>query len=48
MNGSELLDAICADPSDVDSRLVYSDWLRESGDPRGEFIANTRTRGPIE
>lgn len=38
--GSELLSAICANPSDVDSRLVYSDWLTESGDPRGEFIAN--------
>jgi uncharacterized protein (TIGR02996 family) len=38
--GSELLDTICANPSDVDSRLVYSDWLTESDDPRGEFIAN--------
>jgi len=36
--GQPLLDAVLADPDDVDARLVYADWLTEHGDPRGEFI----------
>lgn len=32
------LAAICADPEDIVSRLVYADWLMERDDPRGEFI----------
>jgi uncharacterized protein (TIGR02996 family) len=33
-----LLDAICAQPDDLPSRLVYADWLAEGGDPLGEFV----------
>ena len=29
---------IAAQPNDVDTRLVYADWLEENGDPLGEFI----------
>jgi uncharacterized protein (TIGR02996 family) len=33
------LDAICEQPDDDTSRLVYADWLAEHDDPdRGEFI----------
>src|SRR5581483_8842999 len=30
--------AIIANPEDDAPRLMYSDWLTEHGDPRGEFI----------
>ena len=33
-----LLDAVLADPTDIQARLVYADFLVERGDPRGEFI----------
>ncbi len=33
------VDAILAAPADDAPRLVYSDWLLERGDPRGELIA---------
>lgn len=29
---------IMGNPDDAAARLVYSDWLTEQGDPRGEFI----------
>lgn len=33
------LSAICADPEDDTTRLVYADWLEENGEPaRSEFI----------
>lgn len=32
------LQAIRETPDDDTPRLVYSDWLEERGDPRGEFI----------
>jgi uncharacterized protein (TIGR02996 family) len=33
------LQAIVADPDDIDARLVYADWLEENGDTaRAEFI----------
>lgn len=32
------LQTILANPEDDTPRLVYSDWLDERGDPRGEFI----------
>lgn len=35
----DFLKDICADPSNLDARRVYADWLIEHGDPRGEFIA---------
>jgi len=36
---SDLLREICLDPADDGPRLVYADWLDESGDPeRAEFI----------
>lgn len=38
-NGPALLEAVLAAPDDDSPRLVYSDWLTEQGDPRGEFIA---------
>ncbi len=38
-NGPALLAAVLAAPNDDAPRLVYSDWLTEQGDPRGEFIA---------
>jgi uncharacterized protein (TIGR02996 family) len=37
-NAAKLLAAILADPSDDQARLVYADFLTQSGDPRGEFI----------
>lgn len=33
-----LLERTAADPQDDDSRLVYSDFVAERGDPRGELI----------
>lgn len=38
--GSEpFLSAICTDPEDDTTRLVYADWLEENGEPeRAEFI----------
>ncbi|MBM4779828.1 MAG: TIGR02996 domain-containing protein [Archangiaceae bacterium] len=36
--GQKLLDAVLADADDLESRLVFADWLVERGDPRGEFI----------
>jgi uncharacterized protein (TIGR02996 family) len=38
-DGAALLEAVLAAPDDDAPRLVYSDWLTEQGDPRGEFIA---------
>ncbi|MBS1153905.1 MAG: hypothetical protein H6Q89_5603, partial [Myxococcaceae bacterium] len=38
-DGAALLEAVLAAPEDDAPRLVYSDWLTEQGDPRGEFIA---------
>ena len=32
-------DMICKDPTDLDARGVFADWLMEQGDPRGTFIA---------
>src|SRR5436190_2015217 len=32
------LDALLADPSDFETRLIFADWLEERGDPRGEFL----------
>src|SRR5262249_46940199 len=32
------LRAIIENPNDDGPRLVYADWLEESGNPRGEFI----------
>lgn len=37
--GAELLARIYDQPSDLDARSVYADWLTSQGDPRGEFIA---------
>lgn len=39
-SGAQFREAICRDPSDMASRLVYSDWLMEQDNPLGEFIAN--------
>lgn len=36
--GQKLLGAVLADADDLESRLVFADWLVERGDPRGEFI----------
>ena len=36
--GDILLETILDDPSDIDARLVYGDYLAEIEDPRGEFI----------
>jgi uncharacterized protein (TIGR02996 family) len=36
----ELLQKICDDPTDIETRLVYADCLSERGDPRGAFIAH--------
>jgi uncharacterized protein (TIGR02996 family) len=36
---SDLLERICAEPSNIDARLVYADSLIERDDPRGTFIA---------
>lgn len=35
---ADFLDEIVRHPDDDAPRLVYSDWLEEQGDPRGEFI----------
>lgn len=35
----ELLQQICDDPTDLETRLVYADLLTEQGDARGVFIA---------
>ncbi len=35
----ELARAILADPDDVQSYLVYGDWLQSQGHPRGELVA---------
>ncbi|MCG8421806.1 MAG: FHA domain-containing protein [Proteobacteria bacterium] len=35
----DLLQMIHDNPDQIEPRLVYADWLRERGDPRGEFIA---------
>lgn len=35
----ELEARILKDPNDLSAYLVYSDWLSEKGDPRGELIA---------
>jgi uncharacterized protein (TIGR02996 family) len=32
------LQALLANPDDVNLRLVYADWLEERGDPRGELL----------
>jgi len=37
--GESLLGELLARPHDDRLRAVYSDWLTERGDPRGEFIA---------
>jgi uncharacterized protein (TIGR02996 family) len=37
-SGRQLFDAVLRDPEDIEARLVFSDWLTEHGDPRGEFI----------
>ncbi len=37
--GAELLERIYDQPSDLDARSVYADWLTSQGDPRGDFIA---------
>jgi uncharacterized protein (TIGR02996 family) len=37
-DAAALLSAVRADPDDVDTRLVYADWLIDQGDPLGEFI----------
>ena len=38
-SGSELLEAVYANPEDMGARVVYGDWLTEQGDPRGELIS---------
>ena len=35
---SIFMDQILLDPDDDIPRLIYSDWLEDRGDPRGEFI----------
>src|SRR5687768_16014249 len=38
-DGAALFRAVCEKPADDTPRLVYADWLEESGDPdRAEFI----------
>jgi uncharacterized protein (TIGR02996 family) len=37
-SGDRLLAAVLADPGDDAARLVYADFLTQSGDPRGELI----------
>lgn len=39
MDEDDFIAAIADDPDDVGAWLVYADWLQESGDPRGEFLA---------
>lgn len=36
--GQRLLGAVLSNADDLESRLVFADWLVERGDPRGEFI----------
>lgn len=36
--GEKLLGVVLANADDLESRLVFADWLVEHGDPRGEFI----------
>jgi uncharacterized protein (TIGR02996 family) len=46
-----LLSDLRARPDDDGRREVYSDWLLERGDPRGEFIAlqaSSRSRLPFQ
>jgi uncharacterized protein (TIGR02996 family) len=38
-SGTELLEAVWANPTDAGTRAVYGDWLAEQADPRGELIA---------
>lgn len=38
MKHSHFLDVIQNEPGDRVPRLIYADWLDESGDPRGELI----------
>jgi len=38
-SGKTLLAHVLAHPEDDAARLVYSDWLLQQGDPRGELIA---------
>ncbi len=47
-NGAALLEAVLTHPDDDAPRLVYSDWLTEQGDPRGEFIAVQCARARLE
>lgn len=35
---ADFLNAIIANPEDIDLRLVFADWYEEHGDERGEFI----------
>ncbi|MFT7638728.1 MAG: hypothetical protein ACI9G1_000453 [Pirellulaceae bacterium] len=39
MATNPLLQEVLTNPADMDARGVYADWLAESGDPRGSFIA---------
>ncbi len=36
--GERLLGAVVSNADDLESKLVFADWLVERGDPRGEFI----------
>lgn len=45
---AELLDAIVADPDDLELRLIYADACAERGDPRGEFITLQCEAQPTE
>ena len=38
MDQRDFLAEILANPTAVEPRLVFADWLDENGDPRGEFI----------
>ncbi len=44
--GTELLDAIYANPRDLGPRAIYADWLLERDDPRGELITLQMTPVP--
>lgn len=35
---TNILQELISNVDDLDSRMVYADWLDEQGDPRGEFI----------
>lgn len=39
LQNAELDERLLANPDDLSAYLVYSDWLSERGDPRGELIA---------